>query len=273
MNIDQHTALYGVIGSPLRHSLSPIIQNAAFQERGVNAVFLAFETKDLGGAIQGVRALEIKGLSVTLPFKEAIVPYLDELDMLAGEIGAANTVANRDGMLIGYNTDAIGAIRALEGVVKLTGANALILGAGGAARAIGHGLVRVGCAVTISNRSKERGESLARDLGATFIPPEGLYKYQTDILINTTPLGMYPEVHSIPISTDMVNAHVVMDAVYNPHETRLLKEFKRLGATVVSGLEMFLQQGAEQFRLWTGLNPPLRTMRQAALRALEGFES
>ncbi|HIC86227.1 MAG TPA: hypothetical protein EYP06_08045 [Desulfobacterales bacterium] len=127
--------------------------------------------------------------------------------------------------------------------------------------------------MTISNRSKERGESLARDLGATFIPPEGLYKYQTDILINTTPLGMYPEVHSIPISTDMVNAHVVMDAVYNPHETRLLKEFKRLGATVVSGLEMFLQQGAEQFRLWTGLNPPLRTMRQAARRALEGFES
>jgi len=264
MKIDQHTALYGVTGYPLGHSLSPLMHNAAFECCGVNAVFLAFETHDLEGCIRSVRALGIRGLSVTLPFKSEIIAYLDRLDSLAESIGAVNTVVNREGMLIGYNTDATGALRALSDIVDPRDKRCLILGAGGAARAIGFALKEQGCVLTIANRSRERGEALAQVLDASFVLMDQVKGLETDILIQTTPVGMYPQVEQCPMNPESVRAEVVMDIIYNPFRTELLKSFKRQGAKTIEGMRMFVCQGAEQFRLWTGLEPPIQTMEAAA---------
>ena len=160
MKIDQHTALYGVIGNPVTHSLSPALHNTAFSATGLNAVYLAFETGDIEECVKGIRALGIKGTSITIPFKTAVMPFLDEIDPLARRIGAVNTIVNENGRLKGYNTDAIGALKALEKKIELPGMTCLIIGAGGAARAIGFMLKEQNVAVSIVNRSRKRGEAL-----------------------------------------------------------------------------------------------------------------
>jgi shikimate dehydrogenase len=174
MNIDQHTELYAVVGYPIGHSLSPTMHNAAFSAIGLNAIYLALETEDIKGCIQGIRAFNLRGMSVTLPHKSEVIPLLDEVDDLAEKIGAVNTVVNDGGRLIGYNTDAVGALRALEEIIELSGKTCLMIGAGGAARAIGFILSEKGVELKVANRSVERGKALAHSLACPFIPLEEL---------------------------------------------------------------------------------------------------
>ena len=269
MIIDQHTALYGVIGNPVRHSLSPALHNAAFSATGFNAVYLAFEIEDIEECVKGIRAFGIKGTSITIPFKTAVMPFLDEIDPLAKRIGAVNTIVNDNGRLKGYNTDAIGAQKALKKKIELPGMTCLIIGAGGAARAIGFMLKEQDVAVSIVNRSRKRGEALARSLGCPFVPLVDIEGAKGDILVQTTPVGMYPHIDQCPVPEHILEqGMVVMDIVYLPAETRLLKSAKNRGCVTISGVDMLLHQGAEQFRLWTGLDPPVASMRHVLKEAL-----
>jgi shikimate dehydrogenase len=269
VKIDQHTALYMVLGRPIGHSLSPVMHNAAFSAKGINAVYLASETEDLEGAVRGLRALNIKGASVTIPFKSQIIPYLDEIDPLARRIGAINTIVNGKGRLAGYNTDASGALRALEGSISLSGKDCLIIGAGGTARAIGTALKDKGVNIWIANRSPERGNSLAASLECPFIQLNDLGDIQADLMIQTTPVGMYPEIDLCPVPEHILKkGSVVMDVIYNPIETKLLRLAKRNGCHTINGLHMFVFQGAEQFRMWTGLDPPIDVMTRSVRKAL-----
>jgi shikimate dehydrogenase len=272
MRLDAHTVLYGVLGSPVRHSLSPDIQNAAFEAAGLNGVYLAFETKDLPGSLAGAKALSIAGLSVTLPFKSAVIPLLDHLDPLAERIGAVNTIKNERGKLIGFNTDGAGALKALEAVTDLSGKRCLLMGAGGAARAIGYVLSRRGVEIVVANRSVDRGRSLAAFLGSRFVPQAEAYRIEADLLVQTTSVGMFPVMDQVPVSSEALReGMVVMDVIYNPLKTKLLQLAQERGCLTVSGLEMFIYQGAEQFRLWTGLEPPVEIMRAAAITKLLSY--
>jgi shikimate dehydrogenase len=240
------------------------MHNAAFTAHGRNAVYLAFETRELEGCIRGIRALGIRGVSVTIPHKSAVIPLLDEVDGLAKRIGSVNTVVNHHGRLVGYNTDAAGALKALEESTELSGKTCLIIGAGGAARAIGFMVKRYGVDPIISNRSTRRGENLARSLECPFLPLHEAKSIQADLLIQTTPVGMYPHADRCIISPHMLKkGMVVMDIIYNPPETRLLKMARARGCLTIDGLGMFIHQGAEQFRLWTGREAPLTAMSQA----------
>ena len=269
MIIDQHTALYGVIGNPVRHSLSPILHNAAFSATSLNAVYLAFETGDIEECIKGIRALGIKGASITIPFKTTVMPFLDEIDPLAKRIGAVNTIVNDSGRLKGYNTDALGALKTLEENVKLPGMTCLIIGAGGAARAIGFMLKEQDVAVSIVNRSRKRGEALAASLGCPFVPLDEISGAKGGLLVQTTSVGMYPDIDQYPVPEHTLEqGMVVMDIVYVPAETRLLKSAKNRGCVTISGVDMLIHQGAEQFRLWTGIDPPVPFMSNALKEAL-----
>ncbi|HYA03571.1 MAG TPA: shikimate dehydrogenase [Syntrophobacteria bacterium] len=269
MASDQHTVLYGVVGWPIGHSLSPALHNAAFAAAGINAAYLAFPVRDIGRAIAGARALGIRGLSVTIPHKEAIIPHLDKVDELAAEIGAVNTVVNREGRLVGYNTDALGALMALEERISLGGKKCVIVGAGGAARAIGFVLRGRVAAISVANRSSARGRDLAASLGGAFMPMEELSRVAADLLIQTTPVGMAPHRDECPVPESILRPGMaVMDIIYNPLETKLLTMAGSRGCVTISGLSMFVHQGAEQFRLWTNLHPPVEAMTSAVLHAL-----
>jgi shikimate dehydrogenase len=273
MIIDQHTKLYGVIGDPLSHSLSPAMHNAAFLGRDLNAVYLAFETKDIQGCVRAMKAFGMKGMSVTLPYKSAVIPLLDEMDALAEKIGAVNTIVNQGGHLVGYNTDAKAALDALEQKVELSGKTCLIIGAGGAARAIGFILKEHDVSIAISNRSRERGKNLASSLGCPFVPLNNVEEIQVDVLIQATPVGMYPgHDRSIISGRGLREGMLVMDIVYNPAETKMLKVARDKGCITVSGLDMLIFQGAEQFRLWTGLEAPLDDMIVAVKKTLTRYE-
>jgi len=264
MKIDQNTALYGVIGKPVRHSLGPVMHNAAFLETGINAVYLAFEVEDVKTSIHGMVALGIKGLSVTIPFKSEVIPFLDEIDPLAGRIGAVNTIVNRGGRLKGYNTDATGAVKALEEKIALKGLTSTIIGAGGAARAIGFSLKEKGVRISIANRSLERGGALARVLDCPYLPLDKMGQNKVDLLVQATPVGMFPHTGTSPVSEDVFHEDLVaMDIIYNPRETTFLEMARARGATTIDGLGMFVHQGAEQFLLWTGVNPPFGIMYRA----------
>jgi shikimate dehydrogenase len=269
MKVDQHTKLYGVVGYPIGHSMSPVMQNAAFSAKGLNAVYLAFETKDIEGCLKGMKTLGISGMSVTIPHKSALISLLDDVDALAMKIGAVNTIINTGGRLVGYNTDAIGALKALEEKIDLTGKSCLLIGAGGAARAIGFGLKEKGVTISVANRSSDRGRELAALLDSPYMPLKNVGDNKADLLIQTTPVGMYPHVDRCPIHEHVLKGGmVVMDIIYNPIETRLLKMARRRGCRTIDGLSMFIHQGAEQFRLWTGLDAPISDMAHALKAAL-----
>ena len=254
--IDAKTQLYGIIGNPVRHSLSPIIHNGAFQRMGLNAVYLAFEVNDLQEAIHGVRELGLQGVSVTLPFKTQILPYLDQVEGVAWKIGAVNTILNRGGRMIGHNTDWHGALEALGSRVDLKGKRVILLGAGGAARAIGFGLKEKGCQVIIFNRSQNRAKVLAKELGCLQYPLSCLGEMKGDILVNATSIGMHPLDAESPIPKEILKeGMVVMDIVYRPLRTRLLREAEEQGCVTIDGLEMLAHQGAAQFEIWTGKRP------------------
>jgi shikimate dehydrogenase len=272
--IDTNTSILGLIGNPVTHSLGPLMHNQALTAVGYDAVYLAFRVTDPGSAIKGIRAMNFKGISVTLPHKVTVMQYLDEVDETAAKIGAVNTIVNQRGKLIGYNTDCPGALEALRTKTAIEGKSAAIIGAGGAARAIGFGLVAAGGHVTILNRSPAKGERLAADLAAEFRPLDEWQLQQYEILINTTPVGMHPDTHATPVpkkhlSEDMV----IMDIVYNPLKTRLLKEAAAKKCRTISGVSMFVFQGAHQFELWTGRKAPVEVMHRAVLEALKDRES
>jgi len=268
--INGQTKIFGIIGRPVAHSLSPVMHNAAFRHLGVNAAYVAFPVTDLAQAVAGLRGLAIGGVSVTIPFKEEIIPLIDELDPQAAAIGAVNTVVNRDGRLTGYNTDWLGAMSALTAEFSLKGRHVLILGAGGASRAIAYGIVQAGGRVSLTDIDAARAAALVKDLGGEAIPLNTAGDCPATILVNATPVGMTPDVDRIPIDPDRLGRFAaVMDIVYQPLETRLLREAKARGAAAIDGLQMLIHQGAAQFELWTGQAAPAEVMARAAYQALD----
>lgn len=268
--IDGRTRVYGILGQPVSHSLSPAMHNAAFAARGLNAVYVAFPVGNLEQAVQGLRGLQIGGVSVTIPFKETILPLLDEIEEQAAAIGAVNTVINQDGHLRGSNTDCLGAVLALRGQTEIAGQHALLLGAGGAARAIAFGILKEGGRVSVTDIEAGRAVNLARELGAEVVPLEALARCPAQLLINATPVGMAPEEDKIPIAPELLSRfRLVMDIVYRPLQTRLLREAAAQGCQVIDGLQMLVYQGAAQFEQFTGQCAPVEVMRQAAVQALQ----
>jgi len=275
--------VFGVFGDPIGHSLSPAMHNAAFSALGMDCVYHAFRVKPekLENAILGAEAMGFGGLNLTVPLKEAALK-LDFIkpDPLAAKIGAVNTIVFRDGEILGYNTDGLGARQALlETAVEIKGSKVLITGAGGAARAISFQLAADGAKVTIANRTEERAVELAKDISAAKLPGKvkgtglsglGNLIREADILINTTTLGMHPhEDASIAQAEDLHPELTVFDIVYNPLETKLLRDAKAAGAKTVSGVLMLVYQGAEAFRLWTGAEPPVELMKITVLEVLK----
>ncbi len=267
--INGHTKIFGILGRPVTHSLSPVMHNAAFRHLGINAVYVAFPVTDLARAVAGLRGLGIGGVSVTIPFKEDIIPLIDELDPQAAKIGAVNTVVHRDGRLTGYNTDWLGAVAALTAKVSLKNQHVLILGAGGASRAIAYGILHNGGKVSLTDIDTSRAAALIKDLGGEAIAADAVDRCPATILVNATPVGMAPDMDGIPIHPDLLGRYqVVMDIVYQPLKTRLLKETQARGAATIDGLQMLIHQATAQFELWTGRPAPLEVMAQAAYGAL-----
>ena len=258
-------ALFAVFGNPVVHSLSPVMHNAAFAATGFNGVYAAIRVKDIRLAVAGVRSLGLRGISITLPHKESVIPCLDYIDPAARRIKAVNTIVNDDGSLKGYNTDWSGALQALEDKVPIVGRQVGVIGAGGAARAVAFGVLSAGGKVTLFNRSKEKGEELAAELGVEFRPLAEFAAERIEILVNTTPAGMTPQADECPVPREKLRSGlVVMDIVYNPLKTRLLREAETVGCVTIDGLSMFVYQGARQFELWTGISAPMDIMRMAA---------
>ena len=281
--ISGKTKVCGIIGDPIEHTMSPVMHNAAFKKLGMDYLYLPFRVRKekLGEAIEGMRALNIRGLNVTIPHKVAIIPFLDKLDNLAEKIGAINTVVNDDGVLTGCNTDASGFLQALvERGIKPVGKNIVILGAGGAARAISLILAGKDNNLAILNRHLARAEELAqrvsgvfkREIKALSLDDRNMAKALdgADILINTTSVGMIPDTESTPVPAGRLKPGlVVYDIVYNPIKTRLLREAAAAGAEIIGGLDMLVWQGVLAFEKWTGRKAPVDLMREEATRVLE----
>ena len=258
--VDAATRVYGVVGDPIAHSLSPAIMNAALRRENVNGVFLALNAKSLKDLLACVKEIPIHGLAVTMPYKEAIIPYLDNTDPHTTKIGACNTVVrSQDGKLYGFNTDTSGVVRPLEQRLPLNDARVLVLGAGGAARAAVFGLRDRGAQVFILNRSADAAQKLARQAKARTIKRADLKKLEFDVIINATPVGM-GNTRESPLNADEIKAKFVFDMVYDPAETRLLQLAKERGAEVIPGAEMFVHQAARQFEIWTGKPAPREDM-------------
>jgi 3-dehydroquinate dehydratase / shikimate dehydrogenase len=271
--LNRHTRVYGVIGDPIAHSLSPVMQNAGFQARRVNAVYLPFLVRKLRDFLGAIKPLGIRGFSVTLPHKEKFLRYLDDCDPLAAAIGAVNTVMVRGGRkLYGYNTDYVGVLRALERRVPLRGSRVLIFGAGGAARAVAFALARGGARVSVCARRMDRARALARAVSGEAVERRRLRKEFFDAIVNATPVGMHPQESRSPLQANELNCRLVFDLVYRPLETRLLHLARRRGIETVSGLEMFVAQGTAQWEIWTGERAPEAVMRRAVLEALRKSE-
>lgn len=271
------TNIAGLIGHPVEHSFSPPMHNAAFNALDMDWTYVAFdvEPSNLKSAIDGARSLNIKGLNVTIPHKIEVMKYLDEIDEVARLIGAVNTIDFRN--MKGYNTDGIGAVKAIEEVTSIKNKNVVVAGAGGASRAISFYIAKYGAeSITILNRNVDKASNLAKDINliddvrADSISQINDYVCEADILIDTTPVGMHPNVDADAIvgAEDMHEGLVVFDAVYNPNETSLIKQAIKANAKPVYGIKMLLYQGAESFKIWTGQNPPVDVMEDALRKTL-----
>jgi 3-dehydroquinate dehydratase/shikimate dehydrogenase len=255
--LDQATRVFGVAGNPIAHSLSPLMQNTAFRRENVNAVLLPLKVRALDDLLALVRGLPLAGAAVTMPLKQEVVPHLANMDPLTTRIGACNTLRiAADGKLVGFNTDVAGVVRPLEKRLRLKDARIGIVGAGGAARAAVFGLVDQGAEVFIANVIHEQAVALAKDAKAKVLKQKQFAKERFDVLINATPCGMEGNPKPLPIEEDELNAGLVFDMVYNPLETPLIKLAKERGIPTISGMEMFVQQGARQFEIWTGKPAP-----------------
>ena len=280
------TKLCGVIGDPIAHTISPAMHNAVFVKMGLDYVYVSFQVKEeeLSKAIDGMRALNIRGLNVTIPHKVAVIPLLDELDPLAEKIGAVNTISNDNGVLKGYNTDASGFLQALlERGIEPEEKKVVMLGAGGASRAISFILVERGAHLVILNRRLERAEKLTGRLSTTLnkevkaleLVADNLAQVlgEADILVNATSVGMSPNINETPVPSSLLKPGlVVVDIVYNPIRTRLLREAEEAGAKTINGVDMFVWQGALAFEIWTGAKAPVELMRAEVVRQLKNHE-
>jgi len=269
--IDLQTSLYGVIGDPVGHSLSPLMHNAAFAARGKNAMYLPFRVRELPDFIAAVQPFQIAGFSVTLPHKERILRYLDHCDPLAAEIGAVNTVIVHAGKLCGYNTDFTGVLRAIERRLPLSSSSVLLIGAGGAARAAAFALARAGAKVSIWARRPKPARALADAVGGQAINRGEIARRSFDAIVNCTPVGMHPGGGS-PLESHELNCRLVMDLIYRPLKTELLRRAERRGIETISGVDMFVAQGVAQWELWMGERAPETVMRRVVLAALQKEE-
>ncbi len=283
------TRLCGIIGDPVEHTMSPAMHNAAFTALGIDYLYVPFRVKkeELGKAIEGMRALNIKGLNVTIPHKVAVLPLLDRLDTLAEKIGAVNTIVNDDGALIGYNTDATGFLQALlERGIEPKGKKVVILGAGGASRAISFILADRGAHLVILNRLLELdwanelasriSQIFTEEVEALELNRENLTRAlgKADILVNATSVGMSPDIDETPVPSDLLKPGlIVYDIVYNPIKTKLLKEAEAAGAKTIGGVDMLVWQGAIAFEKWTGQKAPVELMKKEAIKLLQSHET
>src|SRR5271167_3396550 len=267
--VDAATRIYGVAGDPIEHSLSPIIMNTALRRENVNGVYLPLHARTLKDLLYCVRGIPLHGLSITMPYKQAIIAHLDNTDAHTAKIGACNTVVRgQDGKLYGFNTDIAGVIRPLEQRLSIENAKVLVLGAGGAARAAVFGLKERGAEVWILNRTSVKGQKLARQAKARTIKRADLRKIAFDVIINATPVGM-GNTRDCPLKDQEIQARVVFDMVYDPVETHLLRVARAKGIAAISGIEMFVQQAARQFEIWTGKPAPANDMLSAVTVALQ----
>jgi 3-dehydroquinate dehydratase / shikimate dehydrogenase len=266
--VDAATKVYGVAGNPIRSSLSPIMMNTAFRRETVNAVYLALQANKLADLLKLVHEIPIQGLSVTMPLKQEIMAHLEKTDPLSAKIGACNTVLRQDGKLYGFNTDVAGITGPIEKRMSLRGAKALVLGAGGAARAAVFGMRDKGAEVFILNRTAETAQKLAKQSGSKTIKKDALSKTTFDVIVNATPVGM-AGVKTTPIleAADL-NTKLVFDLVYNPLETPLLRLARQQSIPIITGIEMFVQQGARQFEIFTGKPAPEEEMLRVVIHAL-----
>ncbi len=285
MNVLGNTKILGVFGHPVSHSLSPVMHNAAIEALNIDYVYVPFHVlpENLEAAVRGVRALEIAGVNVTIPHKEKVVGLIDQVGEVAAHIGSCNTIVNRDGGLIGESTDGPGFLKSAEAQWgKLDGCTALILGAGGSAKAVAFALAQIGCEIAIANRTHRRAVELDASLRAAFdacasrvvrLDEKELAgeMSKADLVVNTTSVGMHPDVDSIPLSVDLLRPGLlVYDLVYNPLRTRLVSEAQDRGARAMSGLKMLVYQGALSFEMWTGIQPPVDVMEDALTRHFAG---
>lgn len=289
MNVSGKTRICALIGDPVEHSLSPVIQNAAFKHLGLDYVYVAFNVKAdrLKDAVSGIKAFNIHGLNVTMPHKIAIIKYLDGLDKAASRVGSVNTILNSDGRLVGYTTDGIGALNALKCAdADPSGKKVVILGAGGSSRAISFTLAEIALELVILNRTFDRAKDLKNALCNVFsdrlrikaapLMDEYLKKEleDADILINATSVGMKPNIDDTPVKQNYLRKDlIVFDLVYEPLETRLLREARSVGAKTINGLSMLVHQGAVSFKIWTGVNAPVGIMMDAALKRIRHLKS
>jgi 3-dehydroquinate dehydratase/shikimate dehydrogenase len=267
--VDPATRVYGVAGDPVGHSLSPVIMNAAMRRENVNSVYLPLHAKTLKDLLYCIREIPLHGLSVTMPYKQAILEHLDNTDAHTSKTGACNTVVRgQDGKLYGFNTDIAGVVRPLEQRITIENAKVLVLGAGGAARAAVFGLKERGAEVWVMNRTSAKAQKLARQTKAHSIKRTDLRKVSFDVIINATPVGM-GNTRDCPLKDDEIKAKVVFDMVYDPVETHLLQVARAKGIAVIPGVEMFVQQAARQFEIWTGKPAPAGDMLRAVTIALQ----
>ena len=269
LSVPPNARIFGILGNPVKQSLSPLMHDAALKKMKIAAKYLPFCIRDIGSAARGIRGIGICGASVTIPFKVAVMKHLDEVDADARKIGAVNTIVNDNGRLKGFNTDWIGLVQSISEVTDIKGKVFAILGAGGTARAAVFGIEREGGIPVIVNRNVARGENLAKEWGCHFYPLSELVRVRADCLINTTPVGMLPNIDESPVSgTILVNYRWVVDVIYNPLKTRLMWDAEKAGCITVPGLGMFVDQGAEQIRLWTGQEAPREFMKQVVRERL-----
>lgn len=267
--VDAATKVYGVAGNPVRHSLSPLMLNTAFRRETLNAVYLALQTTKVSDLLKLVHEIPIQGLSVTMPLKQDVMAHLERTDPLSAKIGACNTILRaQDGKLYGFNTDVAGIISPLERRMSLNGAKVLVLGAGGAARAAVFGLREKGADVFILNRTLETAQKLARQSHAKTIKKEALSKTDFEVIVNATPVGMSGNKAAPLLDAGDLRAKLVFDLVYNPVETPLLRMARQQNIPIITGIEMFVQQGARQFEIWTGKPAPEEEMMRVVIHAL-----
>jgi len=261
---------FALFGNPVEHSLSPLMHNAVFEKMNIDARYMAIRVENVRDILTEIKKSNIHGASITIPHKTAIMEYLDEISSSSVRIGAVNTVTHSNGKLKGNNTDWTGLVLSLRESIEIEGKTFAILGAGGATRAAIFGILEEGGTPIVLNRTIKKGEELAKEFGCEFYPLTETGKIKGDCLINTTPVGMFPDMEKSPVSKGVLqNFRWVMDIIYNPLKTKLLKDAKEAGCSTITGVSMFVHQGAEQIKIWTGLQPPIEFMKKVVLEKLK----
>ena len=261
---------FAIFGNPVAQSLSPLMHNAAFNKMKIDARYIAICMENVQDIPGEMKEMNIKGASITIPHKTTVMKYLDETSDSSGRIGAVNTISCSDGKLMGDNTDWTGLILALKESMEIRRKKFAILGAGGAARAAVYGILKEGGIPVVLNRTIKKGEKVAKEFGCEFYPITETGEIKGDCLINTTPVGMFPDTGKSPVSRNILkNFRCIMDIIYNPLKTKLLRDAEEAGCKTISGLSMFVHQGAEQLRIWTGCNPPVDFMKKIVLKKLK----